>query len=198
MAMIEVNPVFFPGEENEKREFMTEKYKDLPASTTPIKDVRKGSRVVTKKGEAVKKPKKAKMKKAKVNLNKTYSLPSFKTNNWSELERIQKIVCKAWQVDEQEIPKKNRMAEVKTARQLIMYFGYISGSCNYHFIGRFVKKDHATVIHGVKIIENLLSTDHNFREHVSKIHKKIKGVPTEEEKVLHYNWEVFNEVKSFL
>jgi chromosomal replication initiator protein len=123
----------------------------------------------------------------------------MKTNNIKELERIRTIVCKAWRVDEDKVTLRGRKKEIATARQLIMYFGYFYAACTYNFIGKFLgNRDHTTVMHGARTIQDIIDTDWSFRQQVKEIEKRVKHLPTDEEKIMQYNFEVFSEVKNQL
>jgi hypothetical protein len=79
-----------------------------------------------------------------------------------------------------QIKVKTRKKEIKEPRQIAMFFamdilypknGKLYSETN---IGKYFFKDHATVIHAKKTINNLINTDKQLREDVDEIRKKIK------------------------
>jgi len=79
------------------------------------------------------------------------------------IEKIIETVADYYKVPVNNIREKNRRKEVAFCRQLAMYVvksytNYSLKSIGLHFGGR----DHSTVIHAVKHIENLKKTDKNI------------------------------------
>jgi chromosomal replication initiator protein len=102
-------------------------------------------------------------------------------------------------VEEDRVKLRGRKKEVSTARQLIMYFAYFYGGCTYNFIGKFLgNRDHTTIMHGAVTIDNIRSTDFQFRQQIQEIENRIRYVPTEEEKIMQYNFEVLGALRNQL
>ena len=57
-----------------------------------------------------------------------------------------------------DLKAKNRRAEISTRRQGVFYKMYLDYP-NYTEIGRQANRTHATVLHGIRNFENLLSTN---------------------------------------
>jgi hypothetical protein len=53
-------------------------------------------------------------------------------------------------------------------------------------------------MHGARTIQDIIDTDWSFRQQVKEIEKRVKHLPTDEEKIMQYNFEVFSEVKNQL
>jgi chromosomal replication initiator protein len=69
---------------------------------------------------------------------------------------------------------KTRKREIVQARQLTMYFSKNLTKYSLASIGAQVgNKDHATVLHACKTVNNLKDTDKNFRQYVEDIEKKL-------------------------
>jgi len=64
---------------------------------------------------------------------------------------------------------------VVQARQLAMFFSKKHTKSSLAHIGKQCgNKDHATVLHAVKTINNLAETDKKFRTYIHDLDKKIK------------------------
>jgi chromosomal replication initiator protein len=57
--------------------------------------------------------------------------------------------------------------------------GYVFAK-NSHFLGKYRfqigDRDHATVLHACKTVDNLVATDKQFKKFVEDIHKKINAI----------------------
>jgi len=95
-------------------------------------------------------------------------------------ENILKTICKELQMDFDEVKnRKTRKKEFVYARQLYSYFcrNFINESLNN--IGKFINKDHATIIWGNKQINNYYEFDKGVKSQVDKINSIL------EDKVVH-------------
>lgn len=69
---------------------------------------------------------------------------------------------------------KSRKREIVKRRQLAMYFCRRKTSLSLEQIGlKLASKDHATVLHAIKEIHNLVQTDFKFRESFNKLEARI-------------------------
>ncbi len=92
------------------------------------------------------------------------------------IEFIQKIVCNYFNVGLDLIKSKTRKREIVQARQISMYFSKNLTKASLTTIGSKIGgKDHATVLHAFKTVNNLMETDKKFRLQVEDIEKKIKS-----------------------
>jgi chromosomal replication initiator protein len=62
---------------------------------------------------------------------------------------------------------------VVQARQLAMFFAKIHQSFLANIGSQIGDRDHATVLHACKTVDNLVSTDKQFKKFVEDIHKKL-------------------------
>jgi chromosomal replication initiator protein len=70
---------------------------------------------------------------------------------------------------------KTRKREIVQARQVSMYFSKNLTKASLASIGSFIGgKDHATVLHACKTVNNLIDTDRHFRNQIIEIEKKLK------------------------
>lgn len=63
--------------------------------------------------------------------------------------------------------------ELVFARQLIFYFCYELNLGTYRYIGSMAGKDHATVLHSVKVIKNYIDTDKHKADKIKDYWKTI-------------------------
>ncbi|MEB2657299.1 helix-turn-helix domain-containing protein, partial [Staphylococcus haemolyticus] len=72
------------------------------------------------------------------------------------IDEIQRTVCQFYRVDRQEMSSKRRARAVVRPRQVAMYLSKVLTPRSYPEIGRkFGGRDHSTVIHAVRLIEDL-------------------------------------------
>lgn len=91
------------------------------------------------------------------------------------MDFIQKIVCDYFGMPVETINSKTRKREIVQVRQLSMYFSKKMTNNSLANIGKHCgNKDHATVLHACKTINNLIDTDPKFRAQVEEIEKKIQ------------------------
>ena len=75
-------------------------------------------------------------------------------------ETILKVICRELEMDFDEVKnRKTRKKEFVYARHLYGYFCRKYTSEGFEKIGEFIKKDHATIIHSNKTIENWIEVD---------------------------------------
>lgn len=86
------------------------------------------------------------------------------------VETITKTVCSYLNIDENKIRDKNRKKEVVLARQIAMYLSKQLTKSSLTSIGlQFGGRDHSTVIHACKSVEEEMIKDSSFREIVKNI-----------------------------
>jgi chromosomal replication initiator protein len=91
------------------------------------------------------------------------------------IDYIAKVVCDYFNMSVDSLQAKTRKREVVQARQLTMYFSKNMTKSSLASIGSQVgHKDHATVLHACKTVNNLKETDKSFRLCVDEIEKKLK------------------------
>jgi chromosomal replication initiator protein len=91
------------------------------------------------------------------------------------IDYIQKVVCDYFNLAVDIINSKTRKREIVQARQLAMYFSKKHTKSSLATIGLHCgNKDHATVLHACRTINNLVETDKQFRTYVEELDKKIK------------------------
>lgn len=91
------------------------------------------------------------------------------------IDYIQKIVCNYYNIGIDQIQSRTRKREIVQARQVAMFFSKSLTKSSLATIGSQIGgKDHATVLHACKTVNNLLETDKRFRLQIDEIEKKLK------------------------
>jgi chromosomal replication initiation ATPase DnaA len=115
------------------------------------------------------------------------------------IERLKEIVCKICNnnpgtflqegrkwivVTPDKIELRNSKREIVEARQFCHYFSHQYMALSLYEIGQnFGRKDHATVLHSIRTIKNLLESDKRIQKIHGEINEKIKKEIIEESKL---------------
>jgi chromosomal replication initiator protein len=76
---------------------------------------------------------------------------------------IQKVVCDYFNIHVDQLQEKTRKREIVQARQVAMFFSKSLTKSSLATIGSQIgNKDHATVLHACKTVNNLIETDKRF------------------------------------
>ncbi|NQY05781.1 MAG: chromosomal replication initiator protein DnaA [Flavobacteriaceae bacterium] len=90
------------------------------------------------------------------------------------IDYIQKVVSDYFQMDVDTLQSKTRKRHIVQARQLAMFFAKKLTKASLASIGSQIgSRDHATVLHACKTVDNLSSTDKQFRKYVEDLQKKL-------------------------
>ncbi|MGY8987747.1 MAG: chromosomal replication initiator protein DnaA [Flavobacteriales bacterium] len=103
-------------------------------------------------------------------------LDKFVKNSTREvsIDYIQKVVCDYFDIPVEIMKSKTRKREIVQARQLAMYFSKQLTKSSLAHIGKHCgNKDHATVLHACKTVNNLADTDKRFKGYISDIEKRL-------------------------
>ena len=91
------------------------------------------------------------------------------------IDYIQKIVCDYFNMTSDSLQSKTRKREIVQARQIAMFFSKSLTKSSLASIGAQIgQKDHATVLHACKTVNNLIDTDKQFKMDVDEIEKRLK------------------------
>lgn len=89
------------------------------------------------------------------------------------IDRIQKLVCEYFGIGQHRLNEKTKKREVVQVRQIAMYLcrdlDYTHKAIGLQFGGR----DHSTVVHAIKSVNNLIETDTNYRNRVTEIRRQV-------------------------
>lgn len=97
-------------------------------------------------------------------------------NNKNDLtiDHIQQIIVDYFNLDIESLHSKTRKRNVVQARQLAMFFSKKYTKNSLSTIGSQIgQRDHATVLHACKTVENLIETDRAFKKYVSDLETKF-------------------------
>ena len=90
------------------------------------------------------------------------------------IDYIQKVVCDYFDLPLELLKSKTRKREVVQARQIAMYFAKSVTKSSLATIGLHCGgKDHATVLHACRTVNNLMDTDKRFKNYIEELNKKI-------------------------
>ena len=90
------------------------------------------------------------------------------------IDYIQKIVSDYFQMDVETLQSKTRKRHIVQARQLAMFFAKKFTKASLASIGSQIgQRDHATVLHACKTVNNLAATDKQFNKFVEDLNKKL-------------------------
>ncbi len=91
------------------------------------------------------------------------------------IDYIQKVVCSYFNIGVDQLQSRTRKREIVQARQVAMFFSKSLTKSSLATIGSQIGgKDHATVLHACKTVNNLIETDKRFRLQIDEIEKKLK------------------------
>ena len=90
------------------------------------------------------------------------------------IDYIQKVVCDYFDLPIELLKSKTRKREIVQARQIAMYFAKKMTKSSLANIGLHCGgKDHATVLHACRTVNNLSETDKHFRKYLEDLEKKL-------------------------
>jgi len=97
------------------------------------------------------------------------------TNKEISIDYIQKIVSEYFGLTVEQMNSKTRKRNIVQARQLAMFFAKTQTKTSLTTIGLHCgNKDHATVLHACKTVQNLIETDKEFKGYADDLEKKIR------------------------
>ena len=106
-------------------------------------------------------------------------------------EKIIEVVCDRLQVSRDEISYRNRRREIVEARQYCFFLIHATEPITYREIGKLFNLDHATVMFGIKSLQNRIDTEPKVSKSVYELlkiiedyndnHKVIKSEPMYQE-----------------
>ena len=92
------------------------------------------------------------------------------------IDEIQRTVCQFYRIDRSEMSSKRRARAVVRPRQVAMYLSKVLTPRSYPEIGRkFGGRDHSTVIHAVRLIEDLRERDADMDGDVRSLLRQLES-----------------------
>mgnify|MGYP005987925639 CR=1 FL=1 len=104
-------------------------------------------------------------------------------------EEVLRVICKELAMDFDEVKnRKTRLREFVYARQLYAYFCKEYTKENLTNMGKFIHKDHATMIHSIKQIKGYYEFDNVVKNDVDRIsnilkHKVVKNTADKRDRI---------------
>lgn len=93
-----------------------------------------------------------------------------------DFERIVSCVANHYNLTIEELRSEHRNKQLVLVRHIAMFFMKKLTTKSLHEVAYFLgRKDHTTVIHAVKQVEQSIQTDTQFEEHIKKLEKEISG-----------------------
>lgn len=90
-------------------------------------------------------------------------------------EEILKVICRELEMDFDEVKnRKTRLREFVYTRHLYSYFCKEYTKDSLSVIGKFLKKDHSTIIHSINQIKDYYEVDKVIKNDVDKINTILK------------------------
>lgn len=89
------------------------------------------------------------------------------------LDWLSVLICGYYDITVKELKSKDRHARIVEARHI---FCYVSRLCTTHSlleIGRFLNRDHTTVIHAVQQVRTHSQMEEQFKEHLTDIEHAV-------------------------
>ena len=106
-------------------------------------------------------------------------------------ENICEVVCAGEGVELEELKNDSRKIELVYPRQLIMFLARKLKIGSFAVIGNHFHRDHATVLHACKSIQNYIDTDIDKRDNIDGYLKKLKKI----KEVLKMSFSVEEQIK---
>lgn len=99
---------------------------------------------------------------------------TIKATHEVSVDYIINVVCQNRNVNLEDFNTLSRKRNIVQARQLAMYFCKKYTKASLNIIGsQCGNKDHATVLHSIRAVENMIDTDNEFRQIVKDIEKNF-------------------------
>jgi chromosomal replication initiator protein len=90
------------------------------------------------------------------------------------VEKIQNVVSTYFKIELKEIQSKSRKREINQARQIAMFLSKKYTDYSYAHIGSLIgKRDHATVLHAFKTVQDSMEVDKGFRATMKDIEELL-------------------------
>jgi chromosomal replication initiation ATPase DnaA len=82
---------------------------------------------------------------------------------------MMKVICNLTLIDWDQMKGKCRKRELNDVRQIAMWIIRKGTSMSFYDVGKVFNRHHATVLHAVKSVENMIQTDNKYRADVEQI-----------------------------
>jgi len=96
----------------------------------------------------------------------TPSMEKSKVDLKNKIQMLIKRICNSFQISKKELLSKRRLRYIVLPRQILMYILRKEYKLTLERIATLLNKNHATVLHSVNTIENLMSYDSDLKNKV--------------------------------
>lgn len=93
------------------------------------------------------------------------------------ISAVQEGVCEAFGLSLDDMLGKRRLRSVARPRQIAMYLSRRLTCASYTIIAKVFRRDHTTILHGVRTIESLIEADATLRATVEALEISIEAEP---------------------
>jgi chromosomal replication initiator protein len=101
--------------------------------------------------------------------------PAFESNKKIGIDLIQQVVSEYYNIKVQDLSSRKRPENIANARQIAMYLTRNLTDYSLVQVGQyFGGKDHTTVMHAIKKVEQLMRTDDKFKITIDELTARIK------------------------
>lgn len=91
------------------------------------------------------------------------------------ISQIQELVCARFGIRMLDMESRRRARRVARPRQIAMFLAYDLTVASLPMVGRhFGDRDHTTVLHAVKTVEQLMAQDRDFAAVVSELRQQLE------------------------
>lgn len=89
------------------------------------------------------------------------------------LSRIMEVIADVTGINETLLPMRTRKREIADARHLFFFFARAKTIKSLSQIGDEVDRDHSSVLHGAKKINDLIKSNNEIRDYVNSINSML-------------------------
>jgi hypothetical protein len=90
-------------------------------------------------------------------------------------DKIIRVVGRYFDIIHYKLTQRTRKHEIVIARQIIYWFGRRYTGLSLQLMGNFFNQDHATVLHGISAVNNLIETDRVFASDIMQIDDRLNN-----------------------
>ena len=107
------------------------------------------------------------------------AIPGYKNGNKTtrvsmiDKEAVIKIICEHFNFSFDQILKQDRRREIVFARNCLTYFLFKYTRMSKVAIGILLERDHTSVIHSLKALQDLIDTEERVSDTIIEIRKKL-------------------------
>jgi chromosomal replication initiation ATPase DnaA len=120
-----------------------------------------------------------------------------------ELDQVITVICNYLAINKRKIYSRERKYNNVLARHLYYYFSYKKGKYSYEQIAKYIGFDHASAIHGIKRIHNMISVglheDMKIINDLSNMLNKVEWNDIYTEKMMQrYDTQFLSTIKKYI